>query len=258
MRKRIAIAAAVAVLVLVAAGWADPRPKAPVAVGLAEIPALGTPDTAAVLIRWGAVVDARGQPVVRYLWQLRDIAAASNLAADSTTQLADTVRVARPLPGDSLIVQAAVAARDSKGKQSPWGMSGRLVLPGKPWLPPPAPPVTIDTLALAPADSAWIVAYGPRVAVTERGPARVAMDIAPGDTVDLCLYMWREGRQEAARFAVTWTFPDPDVVWPAGTSNFGAHCTRAAISTVATTGQVGRALHVAHVQPRSLVFRDGA
>lgn len=157
---------------------ADPKPHTP-AVALMEASALGTPDTAVVVIRWGAVTDARGNPVVRYLWQLRDLVAGSTIGADSTnTALVDTVQVPRALPGDSTIVQAAVAARDVRGKQSSWGMSARLVIPGKPWVAPPAPPVTIDTVAV---DSIRI--FAPSLALNIDGTYHITVGDPP---VQLC------------------------------------------------------------------------
>lgn len=255
-RPRLLLLAIPAVALAVAALAADPKPVAPGGVGLTELPALGTPDTAVVLVRWGAVVDARGNPVARYLWQLRDLGLSATVAADSTTppQVADTVRVPRALPGDSTIVQAAVAARDAKGKQSAWGMSARLVIPGRPWLPPPAPSVTVDTLAWTKADSLWVVV---ETGVLAYEPGTIGYGVRAGDTLDVCMYGWRGGVRTAAHVVHDFRSTVPIFTPVAGASSRGAHCRRLAIDRNATVGAIDNALRYAHTEQPSVVFRGG-
>lgn len=183
--------------------------------------AFAAPETASVTIRWPAVTDVRGDPVTRYLVKLTS-STGQTLYSDSTTFLSDTVKIARPLPGDSIIVTGQVAARDRKGQLSQWGSSNPLKIPGRPWIPPIAPSPSIDTLALTRPDSAWLLVEKSNYPVKQTAPQ--AFTLVAGDTVHVCAYSWRGGHLEAGRAVDGWRSTDVTLIWPVGSSSLGSHC----------------------------------
>lgn len=209
------------------------------------IPA-AVPDTAAVVVRWTATVDAKGNAVARYLWRITNQLTGTAIASDSTANLSDTVKVARPLPGDSLVLVASVAARDSKGNIGNYGNSKPITIPGRPWTPPlPPGTITVDTLAVGPADSAWIVVLAP----DSVGSGRVYY-VTAGDTIQACGYSWRSGVLSASRSVTGWASTNPLLLTDLGVPGpEGFHCRL--FATNPNVGQSGlrRLLRTAIVGP---------
>lgn len=144
----------IGLLFMLMSTWVVPQVRHLLAQRLVKAPrvamtAVLAADTVTFNIRWTAVKDARGSTVARYLYELRTQAGATYYS-DSVagTVLSATVKMARPLPGDTVTLRAAVAARDSRNVLGFWGYSAYLVVPGKPWTPPPAPNPTLDTVAV--------------------------------------------------------------------------------------------------------------
>lgn len=181
MIKRLVLAAACAAALAVPL-HAAPRPKTP----RPTITVLaGTADSVFVRIAYGPVTDAKGNPIARYLTQVRVSGSGTILAADSTTFLADTLRIARPAVGDSLLIVAAVAARDTRGTLGFYGLSAPFVAKGKPWTPPPAPPVTGDTVAIL--DSLQVFA------LSARPDSAGYYTLKVGETLQLCALEYFHG-----------------------------------------------------------------
>lgn len=241
MKRYLVLGVLLATCTVFALARAAPRPRAPAV----ELTGLATPETAIVAIRWGPVTDARRQPVKRYLWELRSSSSAL-VAADSTTALADTARIARPAPGDSLIITAAVAARDTRDQLGAWGTSSRLVIPGRPWTPPAAPPVTADTVALGRPDSVWLVAMS---GVAGDGTPIKGYRFVPGDTVDICVYAWKKDALYPGREVANWSSSNPLVMWIAGPSPRGPNCQLVATNPETPTGQLERSFRSARAGP---------
>lgn len=178
---------------------AAPRPKVPRPT--AEV-ALSS-DSAYIAVRWAQVVDARGNPVVRYLTQLR--VAGAVRVADSTAVLADTLVLPRPLAGDSLVVEVAVAARDVRGLLSAWGTT-KVTVRGKPWQPPFAPVPQADTLATRP-DSIR------PFAINKELDADGTYHITVGESTQLCALLYFGTRAELdGGCAALGLFVNPEVL----------------------------------------------
>lgn len=112
-------------------------------------------DSIGFVFTWGAVLDQRGNPAVRYLFELRSGTADSLAWADSavTAPGTDTAWQAVPLPGDSYARWLRARTRDDRGMLGPWAASDTILVTRPDTLGPPPPPVTLDTVTLAVRDS---------------------------------------------------------------------------------------------------------
>lgn len=217
----------------------------------------GPGDSVRVVIHWSPVKDAAGKPPVSYVVLLGTIpgSAAPLAAGMTTTATADTFVVARPAAGDTLRVQASVAARDSRGVLGAAGLSPVLVILGA-WTPPPAPVVGVDTLApggvsVVPPDSVQIVA----VAGSWGRDSTGAIGVTPGDTLELCLLAWRGGASSGAKDP-RWQSLDGDVIWPAGMGG-APHCERFATALDAAPSVLKESLLPIPVRSREVAYQGG-
>lgn len=182
-------------------------------------------DSIAVTVSWAPAEAFDGAQISHYVWTLfvNDAPAADGVVQAQAPPFSVQAVVARPEPGQMMVVHAEVQAVDTRGVQGVLGSSApfRISTPAR---PPSAPVIEIDTLAVAPPismsyDSLRIVAPSEDLA------ADGTLYLEVGEDVTLCAIGYREGQGYILpNEQVAWASSDSTVVLPEFLPGIPAEC----------------------------------